>query len=65
MKVIGKDNLNRDYNGGRSEEIAGENLSEQEAKALVAKLNEGANDYTPTWYVVKPDDYVPYVFEGY
>lgn len=65
MKVIGVDNLGRDYNGGRDEEVAAENLSEEDAFALRDKLNASANCYTIIWYVVKPDDYVPYKFDGY
>ena len=65
-KVICVDNFGRDYNGGRSERVAGENLSEEEAKRLAAELNGkyGGED-SLDWYVVKPDDYKPYVFEGY
>jgi hypothetical protein len=63
MKVIGTDNWGRDYNGGRSEIVAGENLSQEAAEDLARVLN--ASRAMSVWYVVKPDDYVPYKFEGY
>lgn len=65
MKVIGVDNLNRDYNGGQDEELVASGLTEAEAKALCAEKNRGADDLTHTWYVVRPEDYVPYKFTGY
>lgn len=66
MKVICKDNLGRDYNGGRSETVLGENLTEEEAKKLADDLNARyGGAYSIDWYVVKPDDYQPYTFNGY
>jgi len=65
-KVICTDNFGRDYNGGRSETVHGENLSHRDAVKLAKELNEklGGHD-SPNHYVVKPDNYVPYKFEGY
>lgn len=64
-QVIGKDNLDRDYNGGKSEEVVATGLTPEAAVALCLEKNKGATDQTSTWYVVKPDEYKPYVFEGY
>lgn len=66
MKVIGRDNYGRDYNGGRSEEVAGENLSQEDAERLALTKNRQQGPLgVSTFYVVMPDDYEPYVFEGY
>ncbi len=66
MKVICVDNLARDYNGGKSETVHGENLTQGEAEALAKKLNEErGGEFSIDYFVVKPDDYQPYIFEGY
>lgn len=64
-KVVGVDNFGRDYNGGRSEVLLDSGLTDEMAKALADEKNKFAHPNTDTWYVVKPDDYVLYVFKGY
>lgn len=65
-KVICKDNFARDYNGGRSEGVWAENVSSEIAKRIAAILNEQyGGEYSSSWFVVKSDEYQPYIFEGY
>lgn len=66
-KVIGVDNLARDCNGGKSEVILAEGLCAGCAKSLADQTNKRHNigDGYGDWFVVKSDDYKPYVFEGY
>jgi hypothetical protein len=61
-KVIGLDNHDRD---GISDYVAAENISQEAAEAMCANMNEGLGDGPGRYYVVKPDDYKPYVFEGW
>ncbi len=66
MKVVGRDNWGRDYNGGRSETVAGENLDKDIAKRLAIVLNERfGGEFSDIYYTVQPDDYEPYIFDGY
>ena len=65
-KVVCTDNFGRDYNGGKSEKVEGENLSQEDAERLCAELQaKFGGETSQNWFVVKPDDYKPYVFEGY
>lgn len=57
-KVVGIDNFARET---VSDVIVGENLTDEEAGTLVDRLNANSHATTPTWYVVKSDDYVLYV----
>ena len=63
MKIIGKDNWDRDC---ISDTLVAENIQDNEfatvmCDSLNAKLCTG--NHSPLFFVVKPDDYKPYVFE--
>lgn len=68
FKVIVTDNFARDYNGGKSEQLASDNIKdERDAEVIATALNEkwnrnGSGDY---YAKVVPQDYELYVFEGY
>lgn len=65
-KVICTDNYARDYNGGKSEEIWAENVAPELAKEIADVLNSRfGGECSDAWFVVQPDDYKPYIFEGY
>ncbi len=65
-KVICTDNFGRDYNGGKSEGVWAEGVSQEFGEAIAAALNERfGGEHSDSWFVVKSDDYEPYIFNGY
>lgn len=65
-KVICTDNFARDYNGGKSETVWAENVTLEIAHRVVIVLQEQyGGEHSDSWFVVKPDEYKPYIFDGY
>jgi len=65
MKIIGVDNLNRDY---ISDVLWIDNIpSECEtfAQRVCDRLNRGLGDNSGTYYKIAADDRKLYIFEGY
>lgn len=62
MKVIGKDNFDRD---DVSDIVVAVELTQAEAEKVAARLNAINGLGGPRSYEVYPDDYKPFVFEGY
>lgn len=62
MKVIAKDNQNRD---DVSEWLLAENLTETHAEMIAAAMNTKycTGDHSAWWYVTKDDDYKLYTWE--
>jgi hypothetical protein len=61
-KVIGTDNHARDH---ISDRVHIEGVTEEQGKLICEELNRGLGDGPGYYYQVKPDDYKPYVFEGW
>jgi len=62
MKVIAKDNFDREH---ISECVIKENITQEEAEKICKEHNDQLcdDDYGGMFYVVKPDNYVPYKWE--
>jgi hypothetical protein len=61
MQVIAIDNFGREH---ISDRVVSAGLSEQAAKAKAQTMNElHSGPQSDRYYVVKPDDYKPYVFQ--
>ena len=60
MKIIGLDNLDRE---NVSESVLCENINEHYAKLIAEWINEREGANSSRFYVVKPDDYKPYIYE--
>lgn len=66
MKIVARDNFGRDGNGGKSERLVAENIQwVEEAHIIAEALNARGGAYTESYFVVMPDDYELFVFEGY
>jgi hypothetical protein len=62
MKIVREDNFGDEGPGG-SERVVREGLSQEEAEEVAKGMNDGEPAWSRDFYVVKPDDYVPWVFE--
>lgn len=63
MKIITVDNHGKDY---VTERVVAENIqNEREAEIILDALRNRVSEFSDDWYELKPDDYQPYVFEGF
>jgi hypothetical protein len=64
-KIIVTDNFGRDYNGGRSETVYLEGLTDDDAKKIADALNAKNGESSVDYYQVARNDYELYIFTGY
>lgn len=60
MQIIAEDNFNRDH---ISDVVHAINVPAHEAEAVVKDLNSRSGPHASRFYVVKPDDYIPFKWE--
>lgn len=60
MKIIAKDNFDRDY---IDEYLLCENINSYHGKRIVEFLNSRSHDNSPHYFELKEDDYELYKFE--